>query len=340
MGYFKNNTMRFYLFASALVAATMASEDVFLKWTQEQGKRYHTRAELTKRRAIFMKNYNRMVAHNQEYAAGRVSWARGVNQWYDLTEEEWAAELGLGIPKYPEQNMTSSPPVSHASAPSSWDWRDHGIVSPIKNQKQCGSCAAFAAVATIESCFAQKTGVITDLSEEHLVNCFATDGCEGWWTDRYMESIVSQNGGRLEQEYCCPYTATDNHCNDDNSCDYTTATVSGHYISWYPRETDMAAHVASVGPASTYVYANYLFDYSYGIFDDPQCCEETTDPDCKNTYNHAVTAVGYGSEGGQDFWIVKNQWGTSWGEGGYFRIKRGTGHCGFGINHYLTPYCG
>ena len=56
---------RFYLFASALVAATMASEDVFLKWTEEQGKRYHTRAELTKRRAIFMKNYNRMVAHNQ-----------------------------------------------------------------------------------------------------------------------------------------------------------------------------------------------------------------------------------------------------------------------------------
>ena len=56
---------RFYLLASALVAATMASEDVFLKWTQEQGKRYQTRAELTKRRAIFMKNYNRMVAHNQ-----------------------------------------------------------------------------------------------------------------------------------------------------------------------------------------------------------------------------------------------------------------------------------
>merc|ERR1712209_210000 len=93
MGYFKNNTMRFYLLASALVAASLASEDVFLKWTEEQGKRYHTRAELTKRRAIFMKNYNRMVVHNQEFAAGRVSWARGVNQWYDLTEEEWAASL-------------------------------------------------------------------------------------------------------------------------------------------------------------------------------------------------------------------------------------------------------
>merc|ERR1711971_861066 len=252
-----------------------------------------------------------------------------------------SAELGLGIPQYPEQNMTSSPsPHFTAAAPSSFDWRDHGVVSPIKNQRQCGSCAAFAAVATIESCFAQKTGVITDLSEEHLVNCYATDGCEGWWANRYMESIVSQNGGNLEQEYCCPYTATDNHCNDDNSCDYTVASISGHYISWYPRETDMAAHVASVGPAATYIYANYLFDYSYGIFDDPNCCEETTDSDCKNTYNHAVTAVGYGSEGGQDFWIVKNQWGTSWGENGFFRIKRGTGHCGFGINHYLTPHCG
>ena len=82
--------------ASALVAASLASEDVFLNWAKEQGRQYHTRAEITKRRAIFMKNYNRMVEHNKEFAAGRVSWARGVNQWYDLTEEEWMAELGLG----------------------------------------------------------------------------------------------------------------------------------------------------------------------------------------------------------------------------------------------------
>ena len=86
--------------------------------------------------------------------------------------------------------------------------------------------------------------------------------------------------------------------------------------------------------------ASYLFDYSYGIYDDPRCCEETTDPNCKNTYNHGVVAVGFGSEDGKDFWIVKNSWGTGWGENGFFRIKRGTGHCGFGINNYLTPYCG
>ena len=87
---------RFHLMVSALFAASLASEDVFLNWAKEQGRQYHTRAELTKRRAIFNYNYNRMVEHNKEFDAGRVSWARGVNQWYDLTEDEWAAELGLG----------------------------------------------------------------------------------------------------------------------------------------------------------------------------------------------------------------------------------------------------
>ena len=88
--------LRFHLLASALVAASLANDDVFHNWAKEQGRQYHTKAEVTKRQAIFMKNYNRMVEHNKEFAAGRVSWARGVNQWYDLTKEEWAAEMGFG----------------------------------------------------------------------------------------------------------------------------------------------------------------------------------------------------------------------------------------------------
>ena len=78
------------------MAVSLANEDVFLNWAKEQGRQYHTKAEVTKRQAIFMKNYNRMLEHNKEFAAGRVSWARGVNQWYDLTEEEWFAEMGFG----------------------------------------------------------------------------------------------------------------------------------------------------------------------------------------------------------------------------------------------------
>ena len=78
------------------MAISLANEDIFLNWAKEQGRQYHTKAEVTKRQAIFMKNYNRMVEHNKEFAAGHVSWARGINQWYDLTEEEWAAEMGFG----------------------------------------------------------------------------------------------------------------------------------------------------------------------------------------------------------------------------------------------------
>ena len=167
-----------------------------------------------------------------------------------------------GVAENPKQNTTSSssfPPRSNAAAPRSWDWRDHGIVSPVKNQRSCGSCAAFATVAAVESCFAQKTGVIADLSEEHLVNCLATNGCSGWYSNQYLEDIVSQNGGRLEQEYCCGYTATDGHCVDDNSCDYTSASVTGHYIAWYAPETEMAGHVAAVGPAATTIFVSVTY---------------------------------------------------------------------------------
>ena len=88
---------RFHLLVlSALVAVGLANEDVFLKWAKEQGKQYKTKAELTMRQAIFMKNYNRMVEHNKDFDAGKVTWARGVNQWYDLTMEEWRAEMGIG----------------------------------------------------------------------------------------------------------------------------------------------------------------------------------------------------------------------------------------------------
>merc|ERR1711872_748995 len=160
------------------------------------------KAELTKRQAIFMKNYNRMVEHNKDFDAGKVTWARGVNQWYDLTMEEWRAEMGIGMSgSMEEQNTTSSTPHPKptGAAPSSWDWRSHGIVSPVKDQKHCGSCAAFTTVAIVESCFAQQTGVITDLSEEHLVNCMATNGCSGWYTNQYLDDLVSSTEGDLNR---------------------------------------------------------------------------------------------------------------------------------------------
>ena len=85
--------------------------------------------------------------------------------------------------------------------------------------------------------------------------------------------------------------------------------------------------------------ASYFGDYGGGIFDDSRCCEAVSDPDCLWTLNHEVTVVGYGSQGGVDYWLVKNSWGTGFGESGYIKIKRGTGHCGIGMQHVIQPYC-
>merc|ERR1712109_96046 len=146
--------------------------------------------------------------------------------------------------------------VRTQSAPDSWSWVQQGGISSVKNQGQCGSCAAFATVAVIETCFWQQRGVMfDDLSEQHIVDC-----------------------------------------------------AINHY-------------------------------YNGGIYNDDRCCEQATDSQCKYNLNHEVTIVGYGSEGGMDFWLAKNSWATWFGENGFFKIKRGTGHCGVGSLHYTSAYC-
>ena len=84
--------------------------------------------------------------------------------------------------------------------------------------------------------------------------------------------------------------------------------------------------------------ASYMFDYGGGIYEDDACCNYP-EPDCGYNINHAVAVVGYGSEGGKDFWLIKNSWGPFWGEGGFIRMKRGTGHCGVGISRVIMPEC-
>ena len=97
--------------------------------------------------------------------------------------------------------------------------------------------------------------------------------------------------------------------------------------------------MSNSSPHLTSLQASYFGDYGGGIFDDYRCCEAVSDPDCIWTLNHEVTVVGYGNQGGVDYWLVKNSWGTGFGESGYIKIKRGTGHCGIGMQHVIQPYC-
>jgi len=162
-------------------------------------------------------------------------------------------------------------------------------------------------------------------------------GCDGAFVFAYIEWVIWDNDGWVEQESCSPYFAEERTCVDDDTCNYAGAMVSGIYNNWNPTEDELK-ELVYINPTATAIMASYMFDYAGGIYEDDQCCNYP-DTDCGYNINHAVTVVGYGSEDGKDFWLIKNSWGTSWGEDGFIRFKRGSGHCGVGISRVIMPVC-
>merc|ERR1712126_515518 len=197
--------MRCLIVLATLACGSLAMIDPFLDWARVHGKNYQTREEFTTRRAIFEKNYQDIQEHNAKFEAGEVTWSRIVNEYSDLTPQEFI-KMRTGLPKYDNSS--------------------------------------------------------------------------------FLRDLV--------------------------------------YIN----------------PVSTSIDATYLSDYNGGIYDDWRCCDANTDPNCIYNLNHAVTVIGYGTQGGVDYWLVKNSWGSWWGDNGFFKIKRGWGHCGVGRLHITSAYCG
>ena len=85
--------------------------------------------------------------------------------------------------------------------------------------------------------------------------------------------------------------------------------------------------------------ASYFSGYSFGVYDDERCCKAAENDYCRWHVNHAVLVVGYGTENGKDYWLIKNSWGTHWGDEAYMKIRRGVGLCGIGMNVNILPTC-
>ena len=115
---------------------------------------------MNKRREIFLENFKDVVRHNQEYEEGRVSWRKKINQWSDLSPDEFSTQMtpGLSLADLKEEMMFDTADhemeemISAGSAPEEWSWVEQGGVSAMKDQKACGSCGVFATVAAIETC--------------------------------------------------------------------------------------------------------------------------------------------------------------------------------------------
>ena len=234
-----------------------------------------------------------------------------------------------GVPKVRQSPRPRPAPVTAAEElPTSFDWRDqNGVnyVSPVRNQGQCGSCYAFASMAMLESHLRILTSNTLQvvLSPQDVVGCSEySQGCEGGFP-YLIAGKYAQDFGTVE-ENCFPYIGKDSACNEQKNCLRYYATdyyyVGGYYGAC--NEAQMRLELVRNGPiaVSFEVYNDFLH-YSGGIYNHTGLTDRFNPWEITN---HVVLIVGYGTEGGVPFWIVKNSWGEDGGgEQGYFRILRG-----------------
>jgi len=302
----------------------------FQNFMQQHDKSYKTIEEFKDRFEIFKQNYKKIEMHQMMlHKDGKEpTYELGVTQFFDLTPSEFS-KLYLTLDISHMQRLKSQaeavkPSYSEGEAPSTWDWRDQGKVSPVRNQGMCGSCWAFSAIGNIESVYAKKTGQILQFSEQQLVDCDTVDhGCGGGLMEdayKYLET----SGVMTEENY--NYTGQKGACKFDQS--KALAKVTGYKYASSQDENVIKQFLYENGPLAIAINATPLQFYFFGIFN--PWFEWICNP---KELNHGVLLVGYGISGNTPYWIVKNSWGQGWGEKGFFRIIAGKGACG--INTYV-----
>ncbi|XP_028752649.1 zingipain-2-like [Neltuma alba] len=293
------------------------------QWMVQYGRVYKDTEEKEKRFNIFKQNVEYIEGTN---SARTKPYKLGVNPFADLTNEEFTASRnrfkGLTC-----SSITRTPTFKYENetdVPSSVDWRKQGAVTPVKNQGNCGCCWAFSAVAATEGITKLSTGKLISLSEQELVDCDTVDhGCEGGLMDDAFKFIIKNNGITSEANY--PYKGVDGTYNANEEANHV-ATIKGYED--VPTNSEQALQKAVANqPVSVAIDASgsdFQF-YSSGIFTGS----------CGTELDHGVTAVGYGVTGNTEYWLVKNSWGTEWGEEGYIRMQRNVaaqeGLCGIAM---------
>ncbi|KAG0478975.1 hypothetical protein HPP92_013694 [Vanilla planifolia] len=312
------STFLLLLLASAPFLSS-AFSDLFESWCRQHSKEYASEAEKLTRFRIFEDNLAFVQSHN---AAANSTYTLSLNAFADLTLQEFRdARLGLG------RGLGSSDSAGtgsgrtpfrlySATVPTSIDWRKKGAVTQIKDQGSCGACWAFSTTGAVEGINKIVTGSLMSLSEQELVDCDRTynTGCSGGLMDYAYDWIVQNHGIDTENDY--PYRTGEGTCHK-NKLDHRAVTIDGYTDVPSKNEQLLLQAVASQPVSAGICGSERSFQlYSNGIFTGP----------CSTSLDHAVLIVGYGSENGVDYWIIKNSWGTKWGMNGYMHMLRNSGN--------------
>ena len=295
----------------------------FTSFQERFSKLYSSMEEVEYRFSVFRQNLVTILTHNADLSQ---NFTMGVNQFTDLTQDEFRDQytgLKAEVGSYGCKTFSSSA----LNAPSSIDWRSKNAVTSVKDQGQCGSCWTFSATGAIEGAWAISKGQLVDFSEQELVDCatgisYGSHGCSGGQMQGAFKFVIEHGQCSLASY---PYTAKDGTC---KSCSAVAHISSCSDV----KPNDQVSLKAAVAqqPVAVAISADTMIfqSYSSGVI---------TSANCYTSLNHGVLAVGYGTENGQDYWLVKNSWGTSWGNNGYVKIAKSSstndaGVCGIAMD--------
>ncbi|RNA27796.1 Cathepsin L [Brachionus plicatilis] len=295
----------------------------FIRFKSLYNKKYRNLIEENLRYQLFSLQLDRVVRINTDFNNKRSTYKLAINQYSDLAYNEFLSKrCGLIVPS----SMARSAPIAETRKKklnvgrqiASFDWRDTGHVGLVKDQFDCGGCWAFAATAAIETQWSMYYGKLKNLSEQNLIDCTVGNyGCNGGVMQLAYDYVRKNKGINDDLKY--PYVGA-----GSASCRYKAgfpaANVSGYVQIEKGNEQQLEMAVREYGPVSVGVHASPDFMmYNGGVFNGS---------DCTNTLNHAVVVVGFNNVHQPNFWIVRNSWGSWWGESGYIRMLKGSNICG------------
>jgi len=315
--YFKPQQMKF--FAAAIIGFASANVDTkFMEYVSTHNKSYGTVEEYRFRLAQFAEADALIEDHNSQNGS---SFTLGHNKMSDWTTAERKRLLGYKPSMIPRANSTVALTESNAAGV---DWVTAGAVTPVKDQGQCGSCWSFSSTGSMEGVYQIKGNALTSFSEQQLVDCVTLCfGCNGGNFTTVFNQYAEANFMFLESAW--PYNAKNGKCAEGTPTTAPTDMKTTGSVAVTPEDVASLKSALNLNPVSVAIEADkFKFQaYKDGVFDDSSC---------GTALDHAVLLVGYGTDDqGQEYWIMKNSWGSSWGDAGYMKmaiIGNGPGTCG------------
>lgn len=318
--------LSFVLGAASLVSAHVG--DRFDSWLNE----YNVNVEDSE---SYLNMLDKWIANDEfitEHNAKNSTHVLGHNQFSAMDSEDYKNFLGYSAKLQKPKRFAATRWLDVDATADAINWVEKGAVTPVKDQGQCGSCWSFSTTGALEGAYFVKNGKLVSFSEQQLVDCDILrnggrdQGCNGGLMDNAFSWITKNGGLCLESDY--PYFSGDTQ--DEGSCQKSCSVYPGSKVAQYvdvsPSDDAQMMAALSKQPVAIAIEADQReFQlYKSGVFTGT----------CGTTLDHGVLAVGYGTENGNDYYLVKNSWGETWGNGGFIKLARGKtynggdGQCG------------